>query len=467
MADTVVFSDSYVWTFLCQLAILFGAMLVGNVIRTRVPFIKKLYMPSALLGGLLVLLLKLIPAVNGYIDSVTMQIIAYHCLGLGFAAMALKTMKNKKSVSTTKIVESGAIMASSYLIQAVVGLVISVAAYFIGRYFYAAGLILPMGFGQSTGSALSWGSNFETSYGFTGGASYGLAVAAIGFIVGSIVGVAYMNIASKKGKVVRRRGVHVVDEPEEVDTNEIPNSESIDKLSIQLCFIAIAYILSYGFMTLLSLTGISAISDLAWGLNFMWALLFGFIMKLILSKLNKKGIVKRHYVNNNLMDRVSGFMFDLMIVSGVVAIDFEDVYTNLPLLIVTCVVGTIVTFIYVKVATQYTYKGYALESFLTNFGTVTGTVSTGMILLREIDPTYSTPAASNIVLQNIPSIALLAPLLLTMGFAASSLTNTLIMFGVYLVLFVAYNIFLFRRKIFKKHYLGKPEEDWTENKKQE
>lgn len=467
MEEVVIFSDSYVWVFCCQLAILFGAILLGNIIRTRVPFIKKLYIPSALLGGLVVLALKLIPAVNGIIDNVTMQIIAYHCLGLGFAAIALKTMKSKRKVSTIKVVESGAIMAGSYLIQAIVGLVISIAAYFIADYFFAAGLILPMGFGQSTGSALSWGSKYETSYGFTGGASYGLAVAAIGFIVGSVIGVTYLNIAGRRGKVKLRRNAHAGkaadEETDEIDRQEIPDSESVDKLSIQACFVMLAYILSFGFMTLLSLTGISAIRDLAWGLNFLWALLFGFIIKLVLNKLNQKGVVRRHYVNNNLMDRMCGFMFDLMIVSGVVAIDFEAVYKNLPLLIVTCAVGTVVTFLYVRITTKYTYKGYELESFLTNFGTVTGTVSTGMILLREIDPDYVTPASSNIVLQNIPSLVLLAPLLLTLGFAASGLVNTLIMLGVYLLLFTAYNIFLFRRKIFKKRYANKPEETWHES----
>ena len=102
------------------------------------------------------------------------------------------------------------------------------------------------------------------------------------------------------------------------------------------------------------------------------------------------------------------------------------------------------------------------REFSHNFGTLTGTLSTGMVLLREMDPDFVTPASSNIVLQNIPSIAFLAPLLLSLGFAASSLTNTYIMFAVYLVLFLAYNIFLFRRKIFKKKYANKPEEEWTE-----
>ena len=463
MPETVVFSDSYVWTFLGQLAILFIAILAGNVLRTWVPFLKKLYIPAAIIGGFLVLILKQIPLLTPLVENSTMEIITYHCLGLGFAAMALKTAKEEKKVSTVKVVESGAIMAGGYLIQALIGLVISIAFFYAGGSFYAAGLILPMGFGQNTGSALSWGSNFEANYGFTGGANFGLAVAAIGFIVGSVFGVIYLNIATRKGLVKPRRALAaekdriIIENP-----NEIPNSESIDKLTVQICLVALAYAGAYGIMLLLAAVPVQAIGDLAWGLNFLWALVAAFIIKTVMSALKKKGVIKRYYTNNHLMDRISGTMFDAMIAAGIMAIDIEDVIANIWLLIATCVIGTIVTFFYVRAATNHAYKGYAVESFLTNFGTLTGTLSTGMVLLREIDPDFVTPASSNIVLQNIPSIAFLAPLLLSLGFAASSLTNTYIMFAVYLVLFLAYNIFLFRRKIFKKKYANKPEEEWTE-----
>lgn len=463
MPETVVFSDSYVWTFLGQLAILFIAILAGNVLRTWVPFLKKLYIPAAIIGGFLVLILKQIPLLTPLVENSTMEIITYHCLGLGFAAMALKTAKEEKKVSTVKVVESGAIMAGGYLIQALIGLVISIAFFYAGGSFYAAGLILPMGFGQSTGSALSWGSNFEANYGFTGGANFGLAVAAIGFIVGSVFGVIYLNIATRKGLVKPRRALAA--EKDRIiieDPNEIPNSESIDKLTVQICLVALAYAGAYGIMLLLAAVPVQAIGDLAWGLNFLWALVAAFIIKTVMSALKKKGVIKRYYTNNHLMDRISGTMFDAMIAAGIMAIDIEDVIANIWLLIATCVIGTIVTFFYVRAATKHAYKGYAVESFLTNFGTLTGTLSTGMVLLREIDPDFVTPASSNIVLQNIPSIAFLAPLLLSLGFAASSLTNTYIMFAVYLVLFLAYNIFLFRRKIFKKKYANKPEEEWTE-----
>ena len=463
MPDTVVFSDAYVWTFLGQLAIMFTAILVGNVLRTQIPFLRRLYIPSAIVGGFLVLALKQIPAIGAVIDSDVMEIITYHTLGFGFAAMALKTAKSERKVSSVKVIESGAIMAGGYLIQAIIGLIISITFFFAFGSFYAAGLILPMGFGQSTGSALSWGSNYEANYGFEGGSTFGLATAAIGFIVGSVIGVIYLNIAMRRGLVKPRRAMaaekeHIIIE----DPNEIPNSESIDKFTVQLCFVALAYTLAYAFMYALSLIPIKALGDLAWGLNFLWALVFAYVIKLCMSFLKKKGAIKRYYTNDHLMDRISGMMFDCMICAGIIAIDMEAVYANLALLLTTCGIGTVITFFYVRKATKYAYKNYEIESFLTNFGTLTGTVSTGMILLREIDPDYVTPASSNIVLQNFPSIPFLAPLLLTLGFAGSSLTNTFIMLGVYALLFTTYNVFLFRRRIFKKRYADKPEEVWTE-----
>ena len=84
------------------------------------------------------------------------------------------------------------------------------------------------------------------------------------------------------------------------------------------------------------------------------------------------------------------------------------------------------------------------------FGMLTGTASTGMILLREIDPNFETPAADNLVLQTLPAIVFGAPLLLLMSFAGQSYTNSLIVFGIIVVMFVAYNILLLRNFIFQK-----------------
>ena len=67
---------------------------------------------------------------------------------------------------------------------------------------------------------------------------------------------------------------------------------------------------------------------------------------------------------------------------------------------------------------------------------LTGTASTGVILLREIDPHFQTPASHNLIYQNLWSIILGAPMLLLLGFVARDMTWTWICLAVFAVLLV-------------------------------
>ena len=49
------------WEFIIQCGILFVALLLGNTLRRKVKFIKKSLLPSAVLGGVIILLFKFIP----------------------------------------------------------------------------------------------------------------------------------------------------------------------------------------------------------------------------------------------------------------------------------------------------------------------------------------------------------------------------------------------------------------------
>ena len=93
------------------------------------------------------------------------------------------------------------------------------------------------------------------------------------------------------------------------------------------------------------------------------------------------------------------------------------------------------------------FPGYEHETFLTNFGTYTGTVSNGMILLREVDSNFITPAANNLVLSNSISFLFNAPLFLLL---ATVPKNPWVCFALFATLFVAYTVFLFRKAIFRK-----------------
>ena len=70
------------WLGIVQIGILCAALLIGNTLRRKIPFIRKSLLPSAVLGGLIILLLKLIPQFDAIIDNVFMEGVAYHALAM-------------------------------------------------------------------------------------------------------------------------------------------------------------------------------------------------------------------------------------------------------------------------------------------------------------------------------------------------------------------------------------------------
>ena len=196
--------------------------------------------------------------------------------------------------------------------------------------------------------------------------------------------------------------------------------------------------------------GTNTLKPLLWGFNFLFGTLFGVIVKWIMNKFRKVKLMSREYANNYLLNRISGFCFDVMIVAGTAAISFKNLRGFIVPLIIVCTLGAIATFWYLRAASKHLYPTYQNEGFLSMFGMLTGTASNGMILLREIDPKFETPAANNLVLQTFPAIILGFPIMLILGYAPQSFQATLITLGVVTVLFIIMAGFIFRKKIFKR-----------------
>lgn len=457
------FATQEVWNAMIQFCIIAMGLLVGNVLRTKVPFLKKSLIPSALIGGAILLIFKAIPGMKGIIDKTTMEVITYHALGIGFVALALKNNRIESKSSTMKVIETGTLTASTYIIQGIVGLLITIPLYYFGKQiFYAAGLLLPMGYGQGPGQALNFGTIYMNNADAQGitfpGKDFGLSIAAMGFIVGSVIGVIYLNILKKKEKIkisdIKEKQTNKLSDYE--GENEIPDTESVDKLSIQICLVLFTYFLVYLFNHWLQglplgSFGEKTLMPLMWGFNFLLGTLFGILVKWIMNGFKKAKIVHREYINNYLLNRISGFAFDVMIVAGTAAINFSEFKGFALPFILICVLGAIATFFYVQKASKHLYPDYKYEGFFSMFGMLTGTASNGMILLREIDPKFETPAANNLVLQSLPAVALGFPVLILVSFAPQGFTQTLITFGILLLVFIIFTMFIFRKKIFKKY----------------
>jgi len=448
-----------VWLYIGIIVVVF---LIANVLRRKVGFIRKSLIPTAVIGGLLILILKSFGLFDLFIDvdkmNEFMEAITYHALGLGVIALTLKDNKRTKNKELQKqVFNAGLITVNTYLIQAIIGTIIVVllAVTFLKGLFPAAGFLLPLGYGQGSGQALTFGSIFETSYGFVGGASFGLTIATVGFLVACLIGVFHIFMMKKKGVIKDKETVQFTSTEVVASPDEVPVTEAIDRLTIQIALILLVYFITFMFMfgvekLPLGNFGTNTVKPMIWGFNFLIGSIFAVVLKSIFKKLREKKIMTRAYPNNYLLNRISGFMFDFMIIAGTAAIEINVLKSLVVPLVIICLFGAIITYFYVRKLAYLLFPGYEQEAFVSLFGMLTGTTSTGMILLREVDPKFETPAANNLVYQSFYAIALGFPLFYLLGVAPNGLLQTLISLGVVIVMFVILNIVVLRDFIFKK-----------------
>lgn len=453
--------DAGVWSLIVTAAILLGSMLLANSLRLRLKFLRRSLVPSSVIAGFLVLLERWIyKSITGnqLLDVSMLETLTYHGLGIGFVCLALRNLKQDKDANSKRdVFNTSLVVVNTYLIQAIAGLAFTVILFYAIGSFAASGMLLPMGYGQGPGQAYNWGHNYQ-ELGFEGGVSFGLSVAACGFIAASLGGVIYLFVMRKRGQVKFTENAEQIEDltAEAISSpNEIPMSESMDKLTVQFALIIVTYALAYGFMWGMNeiFGGIkfynNTVKPLIWGFNFLIGTAMAVFMKVIFSSLKKIGLMHREYLNNFMMNRVSGLMFDIMVVASIAAIDltaFKRKEFLIPLLSI-CIVGGILTFIYCRFVAKRIFPGYEHEAFLSLYGMLTGTASTGVILLREIDPKFETPASNNLVFQTLWAIVFGFPILLLMGYVTKSMLWAYLTLGIMIVLFAAFHALLFRKQL--------------------
>ena len=450
--------DFSTWGFFNLMAVLLASLLLAHMLKRMIPWLEKSLVPTSVLGGLILLGVSVVyNSVTGQemFDTVLfagkgtayLEMLTYHMLALGFTASALKTNEGKITKErATEIFNTGITTVCTYLLQALVGMIICIiAAFFIEDLLEAAGILLALGYGQGTGQAMNYGSIYENDWGFVGGKSFGLTVAAMGFLSASIGGVIHLNILKHKGKIKLDKGSGKENEAVERE-NEIPMQESIDKFTIQVALIVFAYLIAFLLMYGLGQL-LPGMKSTIYGFNFFLGVIAATILKAVIDFLNKKKIIHRYYTNNFLLTRATNFFFDIMVAAGIAAIRMDIVGKYWLVLLILGVVGLVLTYVYNYFIARKLFPQYAEQQFMAMYGMLTGTASTGVILLREIDGDFKTPVADNLVYQNFPAMVFGFPILLlaTMGPDKPYMTLAIIA-----VFFVVMNLVLFRSFIFKK-----------------
>ena len=185
--ETLNFWDFDAWGCINIIGVLLVSLLLANILKKRLKFLQKSLIPTSVLAGVILLVISNVwkPlfganlfetnlfSARGLSGISILEVITYHALAIGFIAQTLKQsdakLTKKRSV---EIFNTGVTTVSTYLLQGILGLGITLlTAFVVADFFPASGVLLPFGYGQGSGQALNYGNLYEVEYGFIGGAA--------------------------------------------------------------------------------------------------------------------------------------------------------------------------------------------------------------------------------------------------------------------------------------------------------
>lgn len=437
------------WYYINQFIFLALMLLVAKIVKEKIPIFKKVIVPTALLAGMFGLVFStqllgsLIPNSNTFtqlksfltVNNTFFVNVIYHALGIGFIAMALKHSDKKMSANAKK---TGLVIVMTYLVQGVVGFSISIFIFsFINNSFFSgAGLLLPLGFGQGPGMASSIGNSeaWEKFFISGGGVSFGQAVATIGFLWGGIIGVILLNYYIRKYKIqiTSKDKKKIFKKQHEFQTTE--QVRFLDSLTVQAVIILVVYLMSYITIELgsLYLTLIDGNKDAGFehdlaglikSFNYLFGIIYALLLKKILSWFDKRGHRTRFATNNYLLSNITSLMFNIMITASIISISLTVVKEYWFEIVVITSLGGVATLVFLKLVINRFFKQNVVEYTISLFGMLTGTISTGIGLLKTLDTEYESEVPENLVVGSAYALLFAFPLLAVLSFPVASQTK--------------------------------------------
>ena len=424
-------------------------ILIGTAARRYIKFFQKFLIPNNLIGGLLALIFS--TQVLGWIDLPTERLTAYiyHLLALTFIALGLRQQKTEWGKGPVSKSFAG---LTIICLQATIGILIAFALFYTIKpdLFVGVGLLLPLGFAMGPGLAASMGASWE-QYGFEGGSTVGVTFAAIGFLYAYFAGMTIINwgIKTRKSALIKstdhitidmKTGVYKL--KQQPIAGHLPlSTEAIEPMAFHLGLIGFVYLLTYGFLKLVSIPLANAnlhdFVDIFWSFHFV----FGLIIAIIIRKLID--ISGRSYViDKGLMTRGMGVFLDYLIVGAIAAISIKIIGMYWEALLIMSLVAGPATFAALYWICWRAFDNFHFERFVELFGEFTGTTNSGLILLRVLDPEFETPVAEDAVYGSGLSLFIGLPLLFSLGIPMQFFNNSVKGYWITLGIIVVYWIIL-------------------------
>ncbi len=414
---------------------------VGMILRAKIPFLRKMFAPVSVIAGLLgFVFMNVVP--NQYLWGATPAVfsdivnilftISFICIALVDNSSGNKKeqeqlspdgKKKKKSNGMMKgAIGMGLIWCSLYSLTPVIGYYL---IKYIGEPFNMdpnLGMLIPFGYCQGPGQAVSFGTMFEEQYGVPNAVQVAITFAAVGFISAFFIGVPMAKFAIKKkiakyaGEINKsvEKGIFPREEQTESVGKVTTHSGSIDTLACHFAVVGVCYMLALLISWLFKF--IPVIGESFSNMLFFCGMFAAYIVKAVM-----KALKISHVVDNSLLNKLTGWASDYLVVMAFMAVELKAVGNLLIPVLIECAVVTLVTFIVCVYFCQRLGGENDLERTLGLYGTATGTTPSGVALVRVVDPQLATTTGSELGMMNI-TMMLSSPAMILMMLA---MTNVL------------------------------------------
>lgn len=434
--------------FLVDIGTISFLMFLAFIIRRKIFFMQKYFLPVSLIAGIIGLVLG--EQVLGQVSPLYIRFSDSLGQWTGFM-FAFIFSTSFLGVTAEKIgrdaLSSSFVVAIIHMVQVVGGLFI---AFLLGRFMtnlpYEIGALPVSGFWGGHGSAGIVGGVFA-DLGWEDAMGIAMTYATIGMFMAVAGGMILINIGVRKGLTNRAIDPNFLKESQKTGIIEekkpicygITDSSVVDPMAFQFMIIGVIVAISYVLRNLI----ISVFPFWSKVPLYSMCLIMGAIIGNVIShtKYNQ-------YIDRGSMKRIAGVALEYAIVSAIVSIKLSVLATYLIPILVTTVVLTILTAAVTMILFKRWHGNDWFETAMGAYGQCTGSLATGLLLVRVLDPNGDTLAAESVTaastLGNIYQLPYntLGPILLM----SSPLLYTWGSVGILIVIFVIGHILFGRNK---------------------
>lgn len=405
-------------------------ILLGVCIRAKVPLFQKMLMPSSIIAGVIGFILinlgwMVVPTPTGWesLKPSSFGVIVFHLFAIGFVGIGLlKSTGKTDNITHMKVMWRGSLWIAlvftlMYAIQSLFGFSIFSAWKSVNSdgANTIIGYLFGTGFTQGPGQTMAYASIWQsTPYNIPNAVNIGLTFAALGFFAATVVGVPIARYGLKKGWSSLNTTTELPDnfvkgimgkDEQEACAHSITHPANIDTFAYHMAIVFVIYLLAYVFGIGWLRVMPAGVAPLGIGMLFLWGMLIAKLVRAAASSLHLDPLFDEATIR-----RFTGLCVDFMVAAVFMGIEFGAIKDMLIPIVFIVLVGTVVT---AGVIIWYGRRAPELgfERLLFTFGTCTGTVATGLLLLRIVDPYFETSVAEEAGMTNLISTMTCTPII--------------------------------------------------------